>query len=101
MGKYRRKPIVIDAIQWTGENDEEIKKFAGIKAKFSYLVCTNNMYQLMLEKPKEKHTTSLMIVIQDGFKEADIGDFIIRGVHGEIYPCKPDIFKQNYDKFEY
>lgn len=77
--KYRKKPVVIEAVQWTGENPEDIVYFT--KGKVTGLVYSK-----------------LEIRTLEGVMTADIGDWIIKGVKGEFYPCKPDIFKQTYDE---
>ena len=89
MPKFRKKPVVIEAIQWTGKNLKEIIDFTGL----------NESAQKWSWEEYEK------VVLEDGFKiftlegtmSADIGDFIIQGVQGEFYPCKPDIFEQTYE----
>lgn len=80
MAKYCKKPVEIEAIQWNGENELEIKAFVGDAAKFT--------------------ATSLAIKTLEGTMIAQVGDFIIRGVDGEFYPCKPDIFEKTYDKVD-
>lgn len=78
MNKYVKKPIVIEAIQWTGENIVEIVNFCD-KA------CHNG--------------SQLKISTLEGIMNALEGDFIIKGIKGEFYPCKEDIFNQSYDEF--
>lgn len=83
MAKYRKKPVVIDAWQLTKENievgipdwidTEQVSIFGEVNA-FA-----------------EIHTL-------EGTMQASYGDYIIKGVQGEFYPCKPDIFEQTYDK---
>ena len=78
INKYKKKPIVIEAIQYTSENREEIKEFAGAdfldwKANFAIDTLEG---QMLISK----------------------GDWIIKGIKGEFYPCKPDIFEKTYDK---
>jgi hypothetical protein len=75
--KYRKKPVEIDAIQWTGDNKLEIFDFCNM----SYI--TNQ---------------ELRIQTLEGYMTASIGDYIIKGVMGEFYPCKPDIFEMTYEK---
>ena len=90
MNKYRKKPVVIEAVQWTGENTFEVKQFC----KDSY------------ETPSASTTTPnelVIITLEDGETNkakhvASVGDYIIKGVEGEFYPCKPDIFNKTYDK---
>lgn len=78
MPKYRKKPVEIEAVQWTGENGDEILDFCRDAA----LLPTDN----------------LMIYTLEGRMLAGVGDFIIKGVQGEFYPCKTDIFAETYDK---
>ena len=84
--KFRKKPVVIDAVQWTGTNVNEMEAFLG-----SY--------------PHELHHESdegfsLTIHTLEGDHFANVGDYIIRGVQGEFYPCKPDIFQETYEPYE-
>ncbi|MFA5990452.1 MAG: hypothetical protein WC803_12725 [Sphingomonas sp.] len=84
--KYRKKPVVIDAIQWTGKNFQEIEKLLELgdgKRSISY----GNQVDYL-----EIHTL-------EGTMKANKGDFVIKGVSGELYPCKPDIFEKTYEKF--
>lgn len=78
--KYRKKPVVIEAIQWTGNNLEDINAFIGKMCVFKWT---------------EKELT---IFTLEGDMKANIGDYIIKGVKGEFYPCKPDIFNETYEK---
>ncbi len=74
--KFRKKPVVIEAIQWTG-NIDECKKFMGV-------ICVKGDY--------------ILIPTLEGQMTASPGDYIIKGVQGEFYPCKPDIFEATYEK---
>lgn len=84
MKKFIKKPVTIEAIQWTGHNLEEIKKFSENTAKKR----TNLV--------PEKELNQLLIHTEEGVMIANLGDWIIKGVKGEFYPCKPDIFKMTY-----
>jgi hypothetical protein len=81
MAKYVKKPVVIDAVEFNGSNHEEIEKFAGTAAF----------------KPVGGPQHLLGIKTLEGSLYAQPGDMIIRGVKGEFYPCKPDIFAASYD----
>lgn len=74
--RYRKKPVEIEAVQWTGQNLQEIKAFCPVA-----LHCNG----------------SLIIPTLEGEHLASPGDFIIKGVAGEFYPCKPDIFSKTYN----
>jgi hypothetical protein len=78
--KFRKKPVVVEAIQWTGSNGDEIARFCGGKCTFKH----GNPEFFTLES----HSAPL---------EASPGDWIIKGIVGEFYPCKPDIFEQTYE----
>ena len=90
MGFYRKKPVVIEAIEWTGDNLLEIIGFTGLHT--SALKWSYDQYEKVVA------SDGLMIFTLEGKHLATIGDFIIKGVQGEFYPCKPDIFEATYDK---
>ena len=77
--KFRKKPVVIEAVQFNGENQSEIISFAGKVAKMEGTL---------------KH---LIIKTLEGRMSVSSGDWIIKGVKGEFYPCKPDIFEATYE----
>ena len=76
--RFRKKPVVIEAVKYTGENGQEIGLFVGAADR-------NEENQFLI------HTL-------EGTMAADPGDWIIKGIQGEFYPCKPDIFEQTYEK---
>jgi len=85
---YRKKPVVIQAIQWDGTlsgRDDILAVFKDIDT------CA------MSSKPSENKCYSWHIRTLEGSHEVSHGDFIIRGVKGEYYPCKPDIFAMTYE----
>ena len=88
--KYRKKPVVIEAVEWTGENLKEIITFMGLHETARNFVW--DKYEAFVR------VHGLKIVTLEGSHFATIGDFIIKGVQGEFYPCKPDIFEQTYEK---
>ena len=80
---YKKLPVVIQAIMWDGTNYNELCEKLPNFAKFSeYRADVNYLYISTLE----------------GVMQASIGDFIVRGVNGEFYPCKNDIFLKTYEK---
>lgn len=83
--KYRKKPVIIEAIQWNGINLEEIKWF--MKEQFKDVSVSEISF-------------GLQIPTLEGTMTVSLGDFIIRGVKGEYYPCKPDIFEKTYEPVE-
>lgn len=83
--EFVKKPVVIKAIRWTGDNFDVIQKFAGDNVAIS----DGELIIKTLEDGKSgqaKHAAS-------------INDFIIQGVKGEFYFCKPDIFDDTYSEF--
>ena len=76
--KYRKKPVIIEAVQWKNGNFDEIEKFVGGDAEF-------------------RKGIGLVVATLEGPLHASEGDWIIKGVKGEFYPCKPDIFEVTYE----
>lgn len=90
MAKYRKKPVEVEAIQWNGNNFAETSDFIGSNAIWE---------QNKLDKDKHYNLIpELSIYTLEGIMRANIGDYIIKGVNGEFYPCKPDIFEKTYEK---
>jgi hypothetical protein len=83
MPRYTKKPVTIDAVQWTGKNKEEILKF-----------CTKGY----LQYSNEKLEAELKIQTLEGLMTATVGDYIIKGIIGEFYPCRESIFLETYNK---
>ena len=82
--KYRKKPVVIEAWLW----DESLKTLNLIECKT--MASTGNTENTELVQ-------DLRILTLEGAMSVDKGDYIIKGVKGEFYPCKPDIFEMTYD----
>lgn len=77
--KYVKKPILIEAVQYTGKNQDEIADFyPQVCGAFS--------------------SDCIFITTLEGTMSADVGDYIIKGIKGEFYPCKPDIFEASYSE---
>lgn len=77
MAKFRKKPVVIEAILYTGKNYGEVQNFIGNG-------CGLNQGQIIINT-------------LEGDMRANPNDWIIKGVKGEFYPCKPDIFEATYE----
>lgn len=84
-GKYRKKPVVIEAIQWTGDNIDELRREFPDFINKSWIVGKDS--ELFLD------------TLEDTM-HAPIGYYIIRGIRGEFYACEPSIFMDTYDKVE-
>jgi hypothetical protein len=92
---FRTKLVEIEALQWTGNNALEIKLFVGKELKFS--TPPDGMLKDVDDIPNEAYT--LIIPTLEGNMKASKGDWIIKGLKGEFYPCKPDIFDMKYEQF--
>lgn len=84
--KYRKKPVVIEAIQFIDNADRimEIHEFLG--------------RDTMRINYEDKYNPYIKIETLEGTMKASVGDYIIKGVNGEFYPCKPDIFEKTYER---
>ena len=81
--KYKTKPCEIEAMIWNGKNKEEIIHF------------TNNHIKFEVE---DNGKDLLFIETLEGTMVADIGDYIVKGLRGEFYSCKPDVFVKKYEQ---
>lgn len=77
--KYIKQPIVIEALQWNGDNIEEVYDFIG-------------------KDTGKLRGGSLYIKTLEGEMFAPIGSYVIKGVNGEFYPCREDIFHKTYEE---
>ena len=91
--QYRKKPVVIEAIQWNGNNHREVFNFLGGEDGDYIKASGVNFYM-----DWNKVEGGLIIKTLEGEHIASINDFIIKGVNGEFYPCKPDIFEKTYSQ---
>ena len=93
MPKFRKKPVVVDAIQFNNMNRDDIEAFMGEDANLHYQLESETAYEAGQGPP----IFSLLIPTLEGDMKAMPGDWIIKGVNGEHYPCKPDIFEKTYE----
>ena len=101
MAKFRKKPVVVEAMWWNGRDDG-----TGIKAALDFIGNTENLPHA----PNDPHKDTgigftpadgcLYIPTLEGTMCATPGDWIIKGVKGEFYPCKSDIFEATYEPAE-
>ena len=92
MPRATKKPVTIDFIEWTGLHHRDVATFLG-HGTSQPMECEGENYYI----DHDKVVGGLMIKTLEGEHKADIGDMIIKGVKGEFYPCKPDIFALTYD----
>ena len=95
MPKYRKKPVVVKAFKFDGDLIDKYGHYYvpdwAAKANLEDVLYFDNFEG----KPGE-----LFIKTLEGIHHASVGDYIIKGVKGEIYPCKPDIFEMTYDEIK-
>ena len=85
MTKYRKHPLIIEAVQWTGDNTPEVQEFLGDR----------------FMGQSYPHHYLVFRSIEGAFKAShrvSPGDYIVRGIDGEFYPVKPSIFEMTYEK---
>ena len=85
MNFYVKKPVVIEAVQFTDEMKDSV--LSEISAK-----------QMNVYHSYDNGIPVIRIPTLEGEMTASLGDWIIQGVNGELYPCKPDIFEKTYEK---
>lgn len=94
MPKFRKKPVIVEAVRYLGHNTTEIESFVGhqfypeLESESAYLA------------GKGGPIFSISIPTLEGNMKAMTGDWIIKGVSNEYYPCKPDIFERTYEPAE-
>ena len=81
--KYRKKPVVVEAIQYTKDNYWEINEFIKGSSTLMGIPDTKGEFD---------------IATLEGNMTVKVGDYIIKGIKGEFYPCKPDIFELTYEE---
>lgn len=86
--KYVKKPIIIEAIKFKNDSVETIMEIN----EFMNLDELRVNYNIQ-DKP------AIIIPTLEGNMRAEIGDYIIKGINGEFYPCKPDIFNKTYNEY--
>jgi hypothetical protein len=89
--KYRKKPVVVDAEQWDGTYSD-LKRIMGL---FPYMEIPHMEYH------EANNTVGVWYVgTLEGKHRVSPNDYVIKGIKGEFYPCKPDIFEMTYDALE-
>lgn len=95
--KYRKKPVVIEAFQFDGDfvyqNGEAYVPDWAFEA-------LENKVMFYDSEDSDSPPCELFIQTLEGIHHVSVGDYVIKGVKGELYPCKPDIFEMTYEKVE-
>lgn len=91
--RFRKRPVVIEAVEWTGHNLHEVIAFtdgpSDIRSHHAGMMWEN--YSDLVKRE------GLKIYTLEGVMSASVGDWIIKGIKGEHYPCKPDVFEKTYE----
>ncbi len=90
MGKFRKKPVIVEAMQLRWDTWNEMCDFADVKPESKGGPYGRQMGEELI----------LVIPTLEGTMEAFQNDWVIRGIKGELYPCKPDIFEETYEAVE-
>lgn len=98
MAKYRKKPVVIEAVKLGWDTWNEVCDFMP-DDMFKGIYLDDKNFEV-LPKTDTSNTMGMSIKTLEGEMIARQGDYIIKGVKGEFYPCKPDIFEMTYEKLE-
>lgn len=83
MGRYRKRPVEIEAIRWTGDNQGELRQLAHHSNRDTTVIFST-----------QGHVT---VHTLEGDMRLHIGDWLVKGVHGELYPVRNDIFVETYE----
>ncbi len=89
MGRYRKKPIAVEAIRWTGANVADLDALCGIANWGTIDVADRG------DDPD--HTAQVWDKLHSVWVPFADGDWVIRGIRGEFYPCKADVFEASYE----
>lgn len=87
--KYRKKPVVIEAFRWTGTIDQYEDP--------EWICEAIKSGEAAIKLGNYKNPPQMKIRTLEGTHIANVGDYIIKGIKGELYPCKPDIFEKTYE----
>ena len=88
MAKYRKKPVVIEAVQLTNESIIEIIKWA------------TDYISIKIDTDENDNIIGMIIPTLEGAMKASMNDYIIKGINNEFYPIKSEIFFKTYEKVE-
>lgn len=94
--KFRKKPVVIEAFQY----DADMVYSDGIPCVPQWAIDAYDNGYLQYESINDGPPCELFIKTLEGAMHVSDGDFVIRGINGELYPCKPDIFEKTYEQAE-
>ena len=99
--KYRKKPVEIEAVRFIMDRETPATDFLGLTNEYRrgrdmFWENDNAIFEMF-----QPEICSLKIKTLEGLMNVSDGDYIIKGVYGEFYPCKPDIFKKTYEEIKF
>jgi hypothetical protein len=97
MGKFRKRPVVIEAFQLTPETRQDNSSWPQWAHAAWNMPHDEPGAMYPSQFPSSDGHDPLSIFTLEGIHRVDFGDWIIQGVNGELYPCKPDIFEKTYE----
>jgi hypothetical protein len=92
MPKFRKKPVVIEAVQWKGGDYKWLEGFCGRNWTRADAIDFN--------QPVDQEQVVVFNIAEQQWLHVPVGHWLIRGVKGELYPCAPDIFSETYEAAE-
>ena len=92
--KYRKKPVVIEAFQYDGD----LKNKDGFYYVPQWAVDAFESDVMYYDSLENEPPSELFIKTLEGIHHVSVGDYVIQGIQGELYPCKPDIFRKTYEE---
>src|SRR5438046_844247 len=96
--KFRKKPVEIEARQFTTNNDGDNRNMNELVVWINSSPPPDSYPRPVNANSAHHNGTDIFINTLEGEHRATVGDWIIKGVKGEFYPCKPDIFEATYDR---
>jgi hypothetical protein len=94
--KYRKKPVVIEAFQYDGD----LKNKDGFYYVPQWAVDAFESDVMYYDSLENEPPSELFIKTLEGIHHVSVGDYVIQGIQGELYPCKPDIFRKTYEEVD-
>lgn len=98
--KYRKKPLIIEAIQFNCLNFDDIELFINPNNDENNIILTYDNSEEEIDGLKPDILSKIFIETLEGTMIAIDGDYIIKGINSEFYPCKKEIFEKTYDLVE-
>ncbi|SHY98543.1 Uncharacterised protein [Mycobacteroides abscessus subsp. abscessus] len=97
--RFRKKPVEIEAMQWPDGDDDSYDAQCQRAAIHRWIWGNGGKTWVVIRKHAEPDVHVVVETLEGNMRIGN-GDWIIRGVAGEFYPCKPDIFEQTYDPLD-